>query len=29
MIKEGVRVGPASQQTAEIGRKFTSRQMPW
>ncbi|MGO9254690.1 MAG: aldolase/citrate lyase family protein [Bryobacteraceae bacterium] len=29
MIKEGVRVGPASQQTAEIGRKFTNRQMPW
>jgi len=29
MIKEGVMVGPASQQTAEIGRKFTNRQMPW
>jgi 4-hydroxy-2-oxoheptanedioate aldolase len=29
MIKEGVRVGPASQQTAEIGRKFTNRKMPW
>ena len=29
MIKEGVRVGPASQQTAEIGRKFTNRLMPW
>lgn len=29
MIKEGVMVGPASQQTAEIGRKFTKRQMPW
>jgi 4-hydroxy-2-oxoheptanedioate aldolase len=29
MIKEGVMVGPASQQTAEIGRKFTSRKMPW
>jgi len=28
-IKEGVRVGPASQQAAEIGRKFTNRQMPW
>jgi len=29
MIKEGVMVGPASQETAEIGRKFTKRQMPW
>ncbi|MEO7145475.1 MAG: aldolase/citrate lyase family protein [Bryobacteraceae bacterium] len=29
MIKEGVRIGPASQQAAEIGRKFTKRQMPW
>jgi 4-hydroxy-2-oxoheptanedioate aldolase len=29
MIKEGVMVGPASQQAAEIGRKYTSRQMPW
>jgi 4-hydroxy-2-oxoheptanedioate aldolase len=29
MIKEGVMVGPASQQTAEIGRKFTKRKMPW
>jgi 4-hydroxy-2-oxoheptanedioate aldolase len=29
MIKEGVMVGPASQQTAEIGRKYTNRQMPW
>ncbi|HYW46170.1 MAG TPA: aldolase/citrate lyase family protein [Bryobacteraceae bacterium] len=29
MIKEGIMVGPASQQTAEIGRKFTKRQMPW
>jgi 4-hydroxy-2-oxoheptanedioate aldolase len=29
MIKEGVMVGPASQATAEIGRKFTNRQMPW
>jgi hypothetical protein len=29
MIKEGVMVGPASQQTAAIGRKFTNRQMPW
>ena len=29
MIQEGVMVGPASQQAAEIGRKFTNRQMPW
>ncbi len=29
MIQEGVMIGPASQQTAEIGRKLTNRQMPW
>ena len=29
MIKEGVMIGPANQQAAEIGRKFTNRQMPW
>ena len=29
MLQEGVMVGPASQQAAEIGRKFTKRQMPW
>ena len=29
MIKEGVMVGPANQQAAEIGRKYTNRQMPW
>jgi len=29
MIKEGVMVSPAGQQTAEIGRKYTNRQMPW
>ena len=29
MIKEGVMVGPANQQAAEIGRKFTNRQMPY
>jgi 4-hydroxy-2-oxoheptanedioate aldolase len=29
MIKEGVMIGPASQEAAEIGRKFTNRQMPW
>ncbi len=29
MIKEGVMIGPASEQTAEIGRQYTKRQMPW
>jgi 4-hydroxy-2-oxoheptanedioate aldolase len=29
MIKEGVMIGPASEATAEIGRKYTKRQMPW
>jgi len=29
MIKEGVMVGPANQQAAEIGRKFTKRTLPW
>jgi hypothetical protein len=29
MIKEGVMIGPANQQTAEIGRKYTKREMPW
>jgi hypothetical protein len=29
MIKEGVMVGPASQEAAEIGRKYTNRQLPW
>jgi 4-hydroxy-2-oxoheptanedioate aldolase len=29
LIKEGVMVGPASEATAEIGRKYTNRQMPW
>ena len=29
MIKEGVMVGPANQRTAEIGRQFTKREMPW
>ena len=29
MIKEGVMVGPASQQAAEIGRKYTKRTLPW
>jgi len=29
MLKEGVMVGPASKEAAEIGRKFTNRQMPW
>jgi 4-hydroxy-2-oxoheptanedioate aldolase len=29
MIKEGVMVGPANQQAAEIGRRYTNRQIPW
>ena len=29
LIKEGVMVGPASKETAEIGRKYTKREMPW
>jgi hypothetical protein len=29
MIKEGVMLGPASQEAAEMGRKYTKRQMPW
>jgi 4-hydroxy-2-oxoheptanedioate aldolase len=29
MIDEGVMVGSASRETAEIGRKYTKRQMPW
>jgi 4-hydroxy-2-oxoheptanedioate aldolase len=29
LIKEGVMIGPASQENAEIGRRFTKRQMPW
>ena len=29
MIKEGVMIGAASQQAAEVGRKFTKREMPW
>ncbi len=29
MIKEGVMAGPASPEAAEIGRKYTKRQMPW
>jgi hypothetical protein len=29
MIREGVMIGPASQQAAEIGRKYTKRTMPW
>ena len=29
MIKEGVMIGAASQQVAEIGRRFTKREMPW
>ena len=29
MIKEGVMIGPASPEAADIGRKFTNRQMPY
>jgi 4-hydroxy-2-oxoheptanedioate aldolase len=29
LLKEGVMMGPANQQTAEIGRQYTKRQMPW
>ena len=29
MIKEGVMVGPANAETAEIGRKFTNRPQPY
>ena len=29
MIKEGVMIGPASPETAEAGRKYTKREMPW
>ena len=29
MIKEGVMIGPASREAAEIGRKYTKRNMPW
>jgi len=29
MIKEGVMIGPASEKAAEIGRRYTNRQMPW
>ena len=29
MIKEGVMIGPASPAAAEIGRKYSKRQMPW
>ena len=29
MIDEGVMIGAANQQTAELGRQYTSRAMPW
>jgi 4-hydroxy-2-oxoheptanedioate aldolase len=29
MIKEGVMIGAASRQAAEIGRKYSKREMPW
>lgn len=28
-IKEGVRLGPASREVAELGRKASKRQLPW
>jgi len=29
MIKEGVMLGPANKEAAEIGRKYSKREMPW
>jgi 4-hydroxy-2-oxoheptanedioate aldolase len=29
MIQEGVMMGPASEKAADIGRKYTKRQLPW
>ena len=29
MIKEGVMIGSGGQAAAEVGRKYTNRQMPW
>jgi hypothetical protein len=29
MIKECVMIVPASQQAAEIGRRYSKRTMPW
>jgi len=29
MIKEGVMIGAANQQAAEVGRRYTRRSMPW
>ena len=29
MIKEGVMIGPASPEAADIGRKYSKRTMPW
>src|SRR5258708_2643245 len=29
MIKEGVMIGAASEQAADIGRRFTKRELPW
>jgi hypothetical protein len=28
-LKDGVMLGPASPEAAEIGRKYTKRTMPW
>jgi 4-hydroxy-2-oxoheptanedioate aldolase len=29
LLREGVMIGPADEETAAIGRKFTKRQLPW
>src|SRR5262249_55627021 len=29
MIKEGVMIGAGGQEAAELGRKFTKRELPW
>jgi hypothetical protein len=29
MIKEGVMIGAADQRAAEVGRRYSKREMPW
>ncbi len=29
MIDEGVMIGAANEEAAEVGRKYTTRRMPW
>ncbi len=29
LITEGIMIGAADQETAEIGRRYTKRRMPW